>query len=69
MRNKNGYRNIVGNIKNIREDSLVLEALKNVSISSYRFMSKVFAWLFLNKQYTFLYLFTKLANVLGIGKY
>lgn len=68
-RNKgNGYFKIRIKLKNMRENSIVDDAIHNCSVRNYRLRNKIFAYLIMHKQYFIVYIMTQMADKLGIGK-
>lgn len=59
---------ICRNIKAVREDKDLNRALYLCTIKRYKVSHKIFALLFKNRMYFSLYLFTKIFDLVGIGK-
>lgn len=68
-RNKEaGYKEIKRNLINMRENTVFVNALADCNIQNYEIMNKIFAKLVTNRRYFLLYLMTKMASKIGIGK-
>ncbi len=62
------YREIKKELKSIRENCVLDEAIKKCSITGYRLKNKIFALCIIRKYYFLAYVLTKAASRLGVGK-
>ena len=67
-RNDNGYRSVKQDVSKVRSEELINAVLRNVDISGYKIGARVFVRLFLHKCYFLMYLLTKAATIIGVGR-
>lgn len=68
-RNKNvGYRAVRKQLKDMRENEIMVKAIGQCSIRRYDLKSKLFACMMIKKQYLFVYYLTRVAEKAGLGQ-